>query len=126
MTDANDAGNSPRQANSPEGPKPRGQLALEMLPAVFVAGYLSFTIWLFFEGPIAWPITNGDSVFLFLAIAVTALFSGFTVGPPLLPEARRSSIGSLFSSAAPLPAVRYFSLRHMSTPARCHGRFSRL
>lgn len=58
----------------------RNSFALELLPLILIFAYLLATIWLFFEGPIPWPITNGKEVFVYLLLVLVVIFISFTFG----------------------------------------------
>lgn len=55
-------------------------MSLETFPLVLLLAYLGLSILLFAAGPIPWPVNNMDAVLLYLAIVVTLLICGFTIG----------------------------------------------
>lgn len=48
-----------------------------LIPLVLVEGYLIFTLWLFFFGPVIWPIENKSKFILYILLYHIAFASGY-------------------------------------------------
>lgn len=58
-------------------PRRHWSTAVRLFPIIFFYGYLNLTVLLFVLGPWQWPIQHGTELYVFLALAHIALFTGY-------------------------------------------------